>query len=300
MKINYICLGSFCHPKIFIRNTNREIGESLPFDFHSSPNTHSIYYILERLHEDKTFIHQFNKILFEHDHNQQNKKQLAVQDSTDMFFLHFFDLNDLTEQNIQYPASSDYLKEKKIIEIQQKFKKRYKKLYSILNDEDDIVVFLRIENYENPNWKDDLNQLTEILSKFNNKNQYMIYTQKKIDKELDFFNLYQFNYNYKIPVMLHSYLFDEKITIDKNENKKFKHLIESFESLINNCIYIDINNEVKPYYYDKENLLLIQFDNLNSIIQATHLDSKYIELILEDEEYIFLKNDNDNIYNSIS
>ena len=30
------------------------------------------------------------------------------------------------------------------------------------------------------------------------------------------------------------------------------------------------------------------------------LDSKYIELILEDEEYIFLKNDNDNIYNSIS
>ena len=30
MNINYISLGSFCHPKIFLRNTNREILKSLP------------------------------------------------------------------------------------------------------------------------------------------------------------------------------------------------------------------------------------------------------------------------------
>ena len=87
MKINYVCLGSFCHPKIFIRNTNREIGESLPFDFHSSPNTHSIYYILEKLHEDKTFIHQFNKILDENGYYFYTEAVLYTDslDSEDLF-----------------------------------------------------------------------------------------------------------------------------------------------------------------------------------------------------------------------
>jgi hypothetical protein len=37
MKIYYISLGSFCYPKMIIRETNREYAESLPFDFNSSP-----------------------------------------------------------------------------------------------------------------------------------------------------------------------------------------------------------------------------------------------------------------------
>ena len=49
--IKYISLGSFCHPKMHIRKTNRQISKSLPFDFHSSPNTYSIYSILDKLYE---------------------------------------------------------------------------------------------------------------------------------------------------------------------------------------------------------------------------------------------------------
>lgn len=299
MNIHYISLGSFCHPKIFIRNTKRKIGESLPFDFHSSPNTYSIYNILKSLHENKTYVHKFNKILFEHDHNHENKKQLAVQDDSDMFFLHFFDINDLTHDNIQYPASIDFLDKDKIKEIQQKFKKRYKKLYSILNDESNILVFLRIENYKNPNWKDDLRQLTDTINLFKNQNKFLIYTQKNIDHELDFYNQHQFNYNYSIPVMLHSYEFDEKISSNEVENKKFSNLIESFENIIDKCVYIDINNVIKTYYFDNENLLLVQLDNIDTIIKVIHLDEKYLEIVLNDNIYIFLKNNLD-IYCCIS
>lgn len=53
MKIKFISLGSFCHPKIFLRNKKMEILESLPFDFHSSNNFYSIYHILEELAKKK-------------------------------------------------------------------------------------------------------------------------------------------------------------------------------------------------------------------------------------------------------
>ena len=53
MKINYISLGSFCHPKIVVRDTGREYSESLPFDFNSSPSLVGITNILKELYEKK-------------------------------------------------------------------------------------------------------------------------------------------------------------------------------------------------------------------------------------------------------
>jgi hypothetical protein len=55
MKIFYIPLGSFCYPKMIIRTTNREISESLPFDFNSSPHLPKVTEILKELYEKKTY-----------------------------------------------------------------------------------------------------------------------------------------------------------------------------------------------------------------------------------------------------
>ena len=54
MKIHYIVLGSFCYPKMLIRETNREYLESLPFDFNSSPHLTGITNILKILYETGT------------------------------------------------------------------------------------------------------------------------------------------------------------------------------------------------------------------------------------------------------
>ena len=63
MKINYISLGSFCHPKIVIRDSMREYSESLPFDFNSSPSLVVITNILKELYETKTYDIQLKEII---------------------------------------------------------------------------------------------------------------------------------------------------------------------------------------------------------------------------------------------
>ena len=62
MKINYVSLGSFCHPKIVIRDTGREYAESLPFDFNSSPSLSGVTNILRELYEKK-YLKYKNKYL---------------------------------------------------------------------------------------------------------------------------------------------------------------------------------------------------------------------------------------------
>ena len=53
--IYYICLGSFCYPKMIIRETNRLYAESLPFDFNSSPHLTGITNILYELYNNNTY-----------------------------------------------------------------------------------------------------------------------------------------------------------------------------------------------------------------------------------------------------
>jgi len=233
MKIKFIPLGSFCHPKIFLRNEKIEILESLPFDFHSSPNFYSIYHILKKLSSEKNIIHEFKEILYEHDFNISKNTELAVQDNYDMYFLHFFNINDLKSRPSNYPCSAEFLNYSKIKEVQDKFSKRYLFLYDILNNTEDILIFLRIENFSNPSWNEDLKNCIEALQLFKNPNKYMIYSQINIDKELDYFISGKLNFDYGIPVLFHKYQFDESITVNEDENKKFSKLIQVYPNIFN-------------------------------------------------------------------
>ena len=89
MKINYISLGSFCHPKIVIRDTGREYSESLPFDFNSSPSLVGVTNILKELYETKTYDIQLKEIICMH-----NENELAVSEKNDTFLVHFFKKTD--------------------------------------------------------------------------------------------------------------------------------------------------------------------------------------------------------------
>ena len=119
MKIFYIPLGSFCYPKMIIRETNREFSESLPFDFNSSPHLTGIVNILKELHETETYDIELNSIL-----QIYNENELSVSEKN-MYLVHFFKTDDLIKDIIQFPASAnEYIKEEVINDVKQKFKKR--------------------------------------------------------------------------------------------------------------------------------------------------------------------------------
>ncbi len=285
MKIFYISLGSFCHPKILLRNTNRLIQESLPFDFHSTPGTYTIYNILEELHKNKKYEIDFKEILYTHQFNSTHKYELAVREKNDMFFLHFFDINDLKEIPPKYPADCSYINENKIKLIKDKFNKRFNKLYDLMNDPDNILVFLRIENYANPVWNEELVKLTNAISLFQNNNKFLIYSQINIDESLDFYKTKALNYNYKIPVMCVKKLFDEKIQITLRDD--FLNVLNTFEEIIERCLQLRINNIVSNFYYDKQNKKLFKLNDLNDWMDVIALDGKILICVIENKELIF-------------
>lgn len=300
MNINYIPLGSFCHPKIHIRNSNREILKSLPFDFHSTPNTYSIYSILNKLSETKTFKHNFKEIIFEHEHNQENKKELAVSDDEDMFFLHFFDKSDKINDNDDYPISVDNnLDKEKMDEVSKKFQDRYEYLYKILNSTKNILVFLRIENYNNTSWKIDVKNLVESLKKYKNPNKFLIYTQIEIDENLDFYNSFKINYDFNFPIIFHKILFNENISSNENDKKAFENILLNVEKIINNCFFIKFNKITEIYYHDNTNKILLNLNNLDKIYKIENFNNYKLELKFNNELLILLKN-SENIYELIS
>jgi hypothetical protein len=90
MNIYYISLGSFCYPKMIIRESSREYAESLPFDFNSSPHMHGITNILKELYEKKTYDIELKEILMKY-----NENELTVSERNDMYLVHFFKEHDL-------------------------------------------------------------------------------------------------------------------------------------------------------------------------------------------------------------
>lgn len=240
--IYYISLGSFCHPKIIIRKTNREYAESLPFDFNSTQNLSSVSLILEELYKNEKYDLELKEIMFEHNNNIEQKQELVVSDKNNMYLIHFFDVNDLkiNEQNSDYPKNPYLsLNPQKIILIKEKFKRRFKKLLELINNEQKqneyIICFLRIENYENMNWKEEICILSDILSLYKHPNKYLIYSQKNIDEDLHFDNSRSLNYDYnsKVPIFFFKYLFDE-YTIHENDSYLFLTMLSTFEYLIEN------------------------------------------------------------------
>jgi hypothetical protein len=302
MKIYYISLGSFCYPKIVIRQTNREYAESLPFDFNSSPNLNGITAILKELHETGTYNIELKDI-----QEIYNKDELSVSEKN-MYLVHFFKDYDLIKNIASFPANAhEYIKEDVINRVKYNFKKRFNRLYKILNDPSNILCFMRVENYDNHGWKYELDQFTKILSLFKNPNKYLIYTQTLIDEHLDYKITNVLNYDYHVPILFCKYYFYDKEFLNDNINL-FINILNYFENLINNknIIKIKNNNIIEHYYLNKDTFQIFKLSNMkyfsnyyidtyNNILYINNVITgynKYIKCDDNEENNIYIQIDN--------
>jgi hypothetical protein len=339
MKLLYIPLGSFCHPKILIRETNRELLESLPFDFHSSQNLIGIVNILKELYETGNYELKFKNIINIHDNNSKKEKELIVSEEN-LFFVHFFKETDLINHNthnlyninninhinnnnidnnnidinnnnnniiidrniINFPLNINNIKEEKMNEVKNIFKKRFERLYNILNDTNNVLCFLRIENYENHNWKYEVKELTNILLKFKNPNKFLLYSQNQIDIDLHFNNSRVLNYEYSIPIFFFKYFFyDVEMILNKDF---FITLLNTFEYIVNNknnIIHLKKNGIVEKYFLQNDNkndkiFKIFKLNNINNYSKC-YYDEKLGEIFITTVFSIyFFKKNKDNIF----
>lgn len=290
MNIYYISLGSFCDPKIIIRETNRQYAESLPFDFNSTPHLSSITKILKELHKTNTYDIELKEIL-----TKYNGDELSVSEKNDIYLVHFFKEKDLKYPITQFPTNADILSDDSINIVKQKFKKRFERLANILNDTNNIICFIRVEDYANINWHYELIELTEVLALFKNPNKYLIYTQTLIDENLHFSNSNILNYNYHIPIYFFKHNFcDVEIRYNK---KVFTDILISFEKILKseNILNIKYNNVIEQYYINKEKLEIYKLSNIkyyssyyldNNILYINNVITGYNKYI-KNEDNIF-------------
>jgi hypothetical protein len=285
MNIIYISLGSFCHPKILIRETNRELKESLPFDFHSSPHLDGITNILKDLYNNQTYELEMTEIIDKHNNNELTIKE------KNLYVVHYFKDSDLIKPIKSFPVPISYINENKLLEVKNKFNKRFKRLYNLLNDSNNILCFLRIENYKNYGWKYELQELTKILSLYKNPNKYLIYSQELIDEELHFDKSRSLNYEYSIPVFFFKYYFYDVEMI--NNKNLFITLISTFEDIMhNNIINLKKDNFIEKYYYDKNKYQIFKLTNINLFSNA-YLDNNELYIInVLNGIHKYIKNDN--------
>ena len=282
MKIFYIPLGSFCYPKMIIRTTNREISESLPFDFNSSPHLPKVTEILKELYEKKIYNIELKEIL-----EIYNNNELSVSEKN-MYIVHFFKDYDLKCPINKFPAPATLIKDNVVNDVKDKFKKRFSRLYDIMNNKDNLLCFLRIENYKNYGWRDELVEFTKIISLFKNPNKFLIYSQELIDEELDFKNTNVLNYNYNIPILFYKHYFYDLEMI--NNQYLFIKLLESFENIINSNNVIDIinNDIIEKYYMDYNKSKIFKLTNINYFSKFHIYNNKlYINNVITGyDEYI--------------
>ena len=288
MKIFYIPLGSFCYPKMIIRETNREISESLPFDFNSSPNLNGITNILKILLKTNTYDIQLKDIMSKH-----NDNELAIREEN-MYIVHFFKEEDMVckIKDEDYPVNIDLLKPEKVTEVKNKFKKRFERLANILNDNNNIICFLRIENYDNYGWNYELTEFTKVLSEFKNPNKFLIYSQNLIDEKLHINNTKTFNYDYYIPIVFIKHYFYDLEMI--NNKDLFITILNTFEYLINNDNIISIkkNDIIEKYYINKETLIIYKLTNINFFSQFyINSNGLYINNVITGYDKYILNND---------
>lgn len=312
MKLLYISLGSFCHPKILLRETNRGPLESLPFDFHSSPDLNGINNILNELYDTHTYDLKLKEIINIHNNNSKKENELTVSEEN-LYLVHFFKEIDLinkeyneNNKTYQFPMDINNIKNEKIEEINKLFKKRFERLYNILNDPNNVLCFLRIENYDNYNWKSEVSNLTHILSKFKNPNKFLIYSQNLIDDNLHFNNSRTLNYNHHIPIFFFKYYFyDVEMILNKN---LFITILNTFEYIINNknnIIHLKKNGIVEKYFlqHDEKSknpniykiFKLTNINNFSKCFYDKELGKLYIITVFG--TFNFIKNNN--IYEEI-
>jgi len=288
MKIYYIPLGSFCYPKMVIRETNREYSESLPFDFNSSPHLYGITNILKILQQTNTYDLNLKEVMYKY-----NGNELAIREEN-MYLVHFFKEDDLVtninEEN--YPVDISLLKMDKLNDVKNKFKKRFERLASILNDVNNIICFLRIENYDNFGWNYELIEFTKVLSEFKNPNKFLIYSQNLIDDRLHINNSKSFNYEYNIPIIFVKHYFNDIEMI--NNKDLFITILNTFEYMINNESIINIknNNIIEKYYIDNSKLLIYKLTNINFFSQFyINAEGLYINNAITGYKRYILNND---------
>lgn len=289
MKILYIPLGSFCYPKMIIRETKRDISQSLPFDFNSSPHLTGITDILYELYNNKTYDIELKEII-----EQYNGDELAISEKN-MYLVHFFKEHDLIQKFENLPVdANEYLNSNKIKEIKYKFKKRFDRLYNILNDTSNILCFLRIENYDNAGWKYELEDFTKVLSLFKNPNKFLIYSQKMIDDDLHFNKSQVLNYQYHIPIFFYKhYFYDMEMITNKG---LFINILDTFESILeNNIIHINHNDIIEKYYIDNEKSMIFKLTNMN-YFSKFFIDKDDNLFITNVFGYDLYKKDEDGIY----
>lgn len=294
MKIYYISLGSFCYPKMIIRETNREFAESLPFDFNSSPHLTGITTILKDVYEKRVYDIELKEIL-----QVYNEDELSVSEKN-MYIVHFFKTCDLLKpmpDNNTAVNANEYIKPEKIDEVKDKFRKRFHRLYQILNDSSNILCFMRIENYDNYGWETELKEFTYVLSLFKNPNKYLIYAQNLINSELDYKKTNVLNYDYHIPILFCKYYFYDKEIL---QNKHlFTDLLDYFENLMlhNNTTIIMIENRdniIEKYYLDVTTQTIFKMSNikyfskyyiLNGDLFINNVINGYEKFIKKDDVY---------------
>ena len=291
--IYYISLGSFCYSKMIIRETKREFSESLPFDFNSSPHLTGIVNILQELKDTSNYDIELNNIL-----EIYNENELSVSEKN-MYLVHFFKTDDLKKHITEFPVSAnDYIKEDVITDVKLKFKKRFKRLLEILNDKNNTLCFLRIENYENYGWKEELKLLTNVLSLFENPNKYLIYSQILIDEKLDFNKSNVLNYDYDFPILFYKYYFYDLEIINNKDH--FINIFNTFESILNSKSIIDIkNNDIIEKYYINNNTIF-KLTNIKYFSQCyiDNNDTLYINNVITGyDKYIKNNNIYEKIYN---
>ena len=281
MKIYYISIGSFCYSKIIIRETNRELSESLPFDFNSSPHLSGIVNILQELHDTNKYEIDLKDIL-----EIYNENELSVSEKN-MYLVHFFKKEHLIKNIDQYPADANTHIDKDIIkDIKDKFNKRFERLLNILNDKNNILCFLRIENYDNCGWRYELDNLVKVLSLFKNPNKFLIYSQNLIDQELDFYKSNVLNYDYNFPILFFKYYFYDIEIINNKDN--FIKIFTIFEDILNseNIVNISNNDIIEKYYLDKD---IINLDkNTGKIFKLTNIN--YFTMYSIENDFLYINN----------
>lgn len=292
MKIYYISLGSFCYPKMIIRETCREFAESLPFDFNSSPHLTGITSILKDVYEKKVYDIELKEIL-----QIYNEDELSVSEKN-MYIVHFFKTYDLLKpmpDNNTPVNANEYIKPEKIDDVKDKFRKRFHRLYNILNDPTNILCFMRIENYDNYGWETELKEFTYVLSLFKNPNKYLIYAQNLINSELDYKKTNVLNYDYHIPILFCKHYFYDKDII---ENKHlFTDLLDYFENLMlyNNTTIIMIENRdniIEKYYLDAVTQTIFKMSNIKYFSKYYILNGDlYINNVINGYEKYIKTND---------
>ena len=273
MNIFYIPLGSFCYPKMIIRETKREFSESLPFDFNSTPHLDKITNILKILKETNTYDLNLLEIMYKY-----NENELAIREEN-MYLVHFFKDFDLLNDTNNFPISINNLNNEKVTDVKNKFKKRFEKLASILNDKNNIICFLRIENYDNFGWEYELLEFTKILSQFDNPNKFLIYSQHLIDEKLHFNNSKSLNYDYALPILFVKHFFYDVEMI--NNKQLFITILETFEYLVNNENIINIisNDIIEKYYLDYDKQTIFKIANIHSF-SSFYMNSEKTELLI--------------------